>query len=71
MIGIAYSRGKPRKKDFADMREFMRAAATWAEANMNEWPWGGPKDDDDDYCFVALDQHGEASSVTSADGGGK
>lgn len=44
--------GKPRKRDFTDMREFMRAAAEWANANMNEWPWGGPKDEDDDYYFV-------------------
>lgn len=45
--------GKPRKKDFTDMREFMKAAAAWAEANNGEWPWGGPKDEDDEYCFVA------------------
>lgn len=48
--------GKPRKKDFTDMREFLRAAAAWAEANMGEWPWGGPKDEDDEYFFVANDQ---------------
>jgi hypothetical protein len=46
--------GKPRKKDFADMREFMKAAAAWAEANMGAWPWSGPPDEDDDY-FVVLD----------------
>lgn len=43
---------KPKKKDFTDMREFLKASAAWAEANMNEWPWGGPKDEDDEYCFV-------------------
>lgn len=43
---------KPRKRDFTDMREFMRAAAAWAEDNRNEWPWGGPKDEDDEYYFV-------------------
>lgn len=43
--------GKLRKKDFSDMREFLRAAA-WAEANMNEWPWGGPKDEDDEFYFA-------------------
>jgi hypothetical protein len=49
---------KPRKKDFTDMREFMRAAAAWADANRprNEWPWGGPKDDDDNYYFIAADE---------------
>jgi hypothetical protein len=46
---------KPRKKDFADMREFMRAAAAWAESNMNEWPWGGQKDEEDEYYFVVTD----------------
>lgn len=49
--------GKPRKKDFTDMREFLRAAAEWANANMSEWPWGGPKDEDDEYYFVALGGH--------------
>ena len=44
---------KPRKKDFTDMREFLRASAAWAEEHMKEWPWGGPKDEDDDYYFVA------------------
>lgn len=34
------------------MREFMRAAAEWANTNMNEWPWGGPQDEDDVYYFV-------------------
>ncbi len=34
---------KPRKKDFTDMREFLRASAEWATANMGEWPWGGAK----------------------------
>jgi hypothetical protein len=43
---------KPRKKDFTDMREFLRASAAWAEEHMKEWPWGGPKDEDDDYYFV-------------------
>lgn len=35
------------------MCEFLRASAAWAEANMNEWPWGGPKDEDDEYYFIA------------------
>lgn len=48
----ALSDHKPRKTDFTDMREFMRAAAVWAESHMNEWPWGGPKDEDDEYYFV-------------------
>ena len=57
--------GKPRKKDFTDMREFMRAAAEWANANMNEWPWGGPKDEDDEYYFVVTDRHPtDTGSVT-------
>lgn len=48
------SRMKPRKRDFSDMREFLRASATWAEANMNEWPWGGQKDEDDEYYFEVV-----------------
>ncbi len=47
---------KPRKKDFIDPREFLRAAAEWAKDNMSEWPWGGPKDEDDEYYFVAADR---------------
>lgn len=54
--------GKPRKKDFTDMREFMRAAAAWADANMNEWPRGGPKDEDDDYYFVVLERTNAAKA---------
>lgn len=46
---------KPRKSDFTDMREFMRASAAWAQ-EWNVWPWGGPKDEDDDYYFVVADQ---------------
>ena len=46
--------GKPKKKDFIDMREFLRAAAAWANENMTEWPWGGPKDEDDKYYFVVV-----------------
>ncbi len=46
--------GKPKKRDFADKLEFLRASAAWAEANMGEWPWGVPRDEDDEYYFVAL-----------------
>lgn len=49
---------KPRKRDYADKREFLRAAAAWAEANMREWPWGGPKDEDDEYYFVVVERGG-------------
>lgn len=45
---------KPRKADFADMGEFLRASAEWAEM-WNVWPWGGPKDEDDDYYFDVPD----------------
>lgn len=48
--------GKPKKRDFTDMREFLRAAAAWANENMNEWPWGGLKDEDDEYYFMAISQ---------------
>jgi hypothetical protein len=41
---------KPRKVDFADMGEFLHASAEWADL-WNVWPWGGPKDEDDDYYF--------------------
>ncbi len=43
---------KPRKRDYSDMREFLRASAAWAAEHMNEWPWGGPKDEDDEYYFT-------------------
>ena len=43
---------KPRKKDFTDWNEFMKASAAWAEV-WNVWPWGGPKDEDDDFYFEA------------------
>lgn len=42
---------KPRKKDFTCMGDFMRASSAWAEGRMKEWPWGGPKDEDDDYVW--------------------
>lgn len=44
---------KPRKQDFANGHDFLHASAAWAAVNMNEWPWGGPKNDDDNYCYVA------------------
>jgi hypothetical protein len=53
---------KPRKGDFADKREFLRASAEWAEANRRGWPWGGPKDEDDDYYYVVR-AHGQLSGV--------
>lgn len=48
---------KPRKKDFVDKYEFLKASAIWAKENMNEWPWGGLKDEDDDYYFIVLDDN--------------
>jgi hypothetical protein len=42
---------KPRKQDFADMRDFMKASAEWSE-QWNAWPWGAAKDEDDRYYFV-------------------
>lgn len=42
---------KPRKTDFANARDFLIASAEWAE-KWNVWPWGGPKDEDDEYYFV-------------------
>lgn len=53
----AMTADKPKKKDFTDMREFLRASAAWAETNRprNEWPWGGAKDEDDDYYFIVTE----------------
>lgn len=41
---------KPKKKDFSDLKEFLKQSAAWAEV-YNTWPWGGPKDEDDDYVY--------------------
>jgi hypothetical protein len=46
---------KPRKRDYTDKLEFLRASAKWAELHMKEWPWGGPKDEDDEYYFIVVD----------------
>lgn len=43
------------------MREFLRAAAAWAESNMGEWPWAAPKDEDDEYYFVIKGDPGQGS----------
>lgn len=53
---------KPRKQDFTDMREFMRASADWAE-KWNVWPWGGPRDEDDEYVFIVSDDDGQPTQV--------
>jgi hypothetical protein len=45
---------KPRKKDFVLVGDFMRASAEWAE-KYNHWPWGGPRDEDDDYFFEVVE----------------
>ncbi len=45
---------KPRKQDFSDMGEFLRASAEWAE-KWNVWPWGGPREEDDEYYFVVVE----------------
>lgn len=52
---------KPRKQDFADMRDFLRASAAWAET-WNVWPWGGPKDEDDEFVFEVSDGAGQGAS---------
>lgn len=49
---------KPRKADFTDMRDFLRASAEWAE-QWNVWPWGGPKDEDDDEYFEVPDTNND------------
>jgi hypothetical protein len=41
---------KPRKCDFTDMREFMRASAEWAQ-QWNVWPWNDKDDEDDQYVY--------------------
>lgn len=43
---------KPRKRDFVDMRDFLRASSEWAERNRCDWPWSGPADEDDEVYFV-------------------
>lgn len=53
---------KPKKKDYTDMNLFMRDAAAWAEANMKEWPWGGEKDEDDDFYYT-INEKPHAPSV--------
>jgi hypothetical protein len=60
--------GKPRKRDFKDKREFLRVAAAWAEANMSEWPWGGPRDEDDGYYFVASQPNAETIAALNDTG---
>jgi hypothetical protein len=45
---------KPRKRDYADKMEFLRASAAWAEDNMGEWPWDNSRDEDDDYVYVRI-----------------
>jgi hypothetical protein len=39
------------------MREFMQASAKWA-AEWNVWPWGGPKDEDDDFYYTVTSEQG-------------
>lgn len=50
---------KPKKRDFKDMNEFLKASAAWAKEHMNEWPYGGPKDEDDDFVYVLKDKVNE------------
>lgn len=50
------SNDKPRKRNYPDIQEFMKASAAWAEVHMKEWPWGGKKDEDDDYYFEVFEQ---------------
>jgi hypothetical protein len=48
---------KPRKSDYANLHDFMLASSDWAE-RWNVWPWGGPKDEDDEFIFEVADHDG-------------